>query len=48
MHLIKYTLAMTAVLGLIGCVVVPSGGPQKDKTYQLTILHTNDHHGRFW
>lgn len=21
---------------------------QKDKTYQLTILHTNDHHGRFW
>ncbi len=20
----------------------------KDKTYKLTILHTNDHHGRFW
>jgi hypothetical protein len=19
-----------------------------DKTYHLTILHTNDHHGRFW
>lgn len=21
---------------------------QADKTYQLTLLHTNDHHGRFW
>lgn len=20
----------------------------KDKTYKITILHTNDHHGRFW
>ena len=20
----------------------------KGKTYKLTILHTNDHHGRFW
>ncbi|MCO6550391.1 MAG: bifunctional UDP-sugar hydrolase/5'-nucleotidase [Gilliamella sp.] len=21
---------------------------EKDKSYQFTILHTNDHHGRFW
>lgn len=21
---------------------------EADKTYQITILHTNDHHGRFW
>ena len=21
---------------------------EKDKTYKITILHTNDHHGRFW
>ena len=21
---------------------------QPDKTYELTLLHTNDHHGRFW
>lgn len=21
---------------------------EKDKTYNITILHTNDHHGRFW
>jgi 5'-nucleotidase/UDP-sugar diphosphatase len=23
-------------------------GPEKDKTYRITIMHTNDHHGRFW
>ncbi|SQI26716.1 bifunctional UDP-sugar hydrolase/5'-nucleotidase periplasmic precursor [Salmonella enterica subsp. arizonae] len=21
---------------------------EKDKTYKITILHTNDHHGHFW
>ncbi|EIM37379.1 bifunctional UDP-sugar hydrolase/5'-nucleotidase periplasmic precursor [Enterobacter cloacae subsp. cloacae GS1] len=21
---------------------------KKDKTYKITILHTNDHHGHFW
>lgn len=21
---------------------------EKDKTYDITILHTNDHHGHFW
>ena len=48
MQLIKFTLALTATAALIGCAGIPSGGPQKDKTYKLTILHTNDHHGRFW
>lgn len=23
-------------------------GWQPDTTYKVTILHTNDHHGRFW
>jgi 5'-nucleotidase/UDP-sugar diphosphatase len=31
-----------------GCAVGPLAGPQADKTYQITVLHTNDHHGRFW
>ncbi len=48
MYLIKSTFAISAAIALIGCAGVPAGGPQKDKTYQLTILHTNDHHGRFW
>jgi 2',3'-cyclic-nucleotide 2'-phosphodiesterase (5'-nucleotidase family) len=21
---------------------------EQDKTYKITILHTNDHHGHFW
>ena len=37
---------------LAGCSGVPSsstsGGPQSDRTYRITIMHTNDHHGRFW
>ena len=48
MHLIKSTLLVSAAIALIGCAGIPGGGPQKDKTYQLTVLHTNDHHGRFW
>ena len=39
-------LLIAASLG--GCAVGPLSGPQADKTYQITVLHTNDHHGRFW
>lgn len=44
----KLLASAAAVLALYGCSSMPSGGPQKDKTYKLTVLHTNDHHGRFW
>ena len=33
-------------LGISGCSSL--GGYQPDKIYRITILHTNDHHGRFW
>ncbi|MDC7714710.1 bifunctional UDP-sugar hydrolase/5'-nucleotidase UshA [Vogesella sp. LYT5W] len=33
-------------LGIGGCSSL--GGYQPDKPYRITILHTNDHHGRFW
>ena len=39
-------LVIAASLG--GCSMGPLSGPQADKTYQITVLHTNDHHGRFW
>jgi 5'-nucleotidase / UDP-sugar diphosphatase len=48
MFLIKFTLALASVLALLGCAGTPEAGPQQDKTYSLTVLHTNDHHGRFW
>ena len=37
-------------LAIVGCSVVGQQGPdwEVDKEYRLTILHTNDHHGRFW
>jgi 5'-nucleotidase / UDP-sugar diphosphatase len=45
---IKPLIAALSVLILAGCSTFPGAGPEKDKTYRLTILHTNDHHGRFW
>ena len=36
------------VLALAACANLEPVGPVKDKTYAITILHTNDHHGRFW
>lgn len=33
---------------LAGCANAPGTGPEKDKTYRITVMHTNDHHGRFW
>jgi 5'-nucleotidase/UDP-sugar diphosphatase len=38
---------VTVSVALTGCITM---GPsyEQDTEYQLTILHTNDHHGRFW
>ncbi len=39
---------LLAILTLSACNHLQPAGPAKDKTYSITILHTNDHHGRFW
>ncbi|MBP6850185.1 MAG: bifunctional UDP-sugar hydrolase/5'-nucleotidase [Rhodoferax sp.] len=44
----KPLLTALSVLILAGCSSMPGAGPEMDKTYRLTVLHTNDHHGRFW
>lgn len=41
-------LTAALVLGLAACASLEPTGPARDKTYSITILHTNDHHGRFW
>ena len=41
-------LSLSVVLALSGCAITPDQGAEKDKTYRLTVLHTNDHHGRYW
>ena len=37
---------------LAACANLTSGsapdGPEAGKTYRITVMHTNDHHGRFW
>lgn len=45
---IKSLLASVLIAVLAGCTNSPQHAWQQDKTYTLTILHTNDHHGRFW
>ena len=44
----KTSLILVSMLALAGCSSLQTGGAEKDKTYKITILHTNDHHGRFW
>ncbi len=48
-RLITTSAISAAVLAtLVGCASQPAHQWQTDKTYKLTVLHTNDHHGRFW
>lgn len=42
-------LSLLAAGLLSACAGTPGKGNYvEDKTYKITILHTNDHHGRFW
>ena len=41
-------LTLGLALAMSGCSSLAPSVPDKDKTYAITILHTNDHHGRFW
>ena len=48
MKLNRLSLALGVIVGLSGCAFSPGSGPEKNKTYKVTVMHTNDHHGRFW
>jgi 5'-nucleotidase/UDP-sugar diphosphatase len=48
MQLTRRLLSLGLIFALTGCALSPLTGPEKDKTYKLTVMHTNDHHGRFW
>ena len=47
MKLMKRGVAL-ALIAAWGLVSLPVQAYEKDKTYKITILHTNDHHGHFW
>ncbi|MTH44771.1 bifunctional UDP-sugar hydrolase/5'-nucleotidase UshA [Intestinirhabdus alba] len=40
--------AALALMAAFALASQPARAYEKDKTYKLTILHTNDHHGHFW
>lgn len=46
----KFALKGTACALAVTLALVPTwvAAWEKDKTYNITILHTNDHHGHFW
>ncbi|WP_428771823.1 bifunctional UDP-sugar hydrolase/5'-nucleotidase UshA [Vibrio sp.] len=46
--IIKTALSAAIIATLAGCASQSAPEWEQDKTYQLTVLHTNDHHGRFW
>ena len=48
MKLHQLSLSLGLITLLAGCALAPPQGAEKDKTYHITIMHTNDHHGRFW
>ncbi|EBB8133589.1 bifunctional UDP-sugar hydrolase/5'-nucleotidase [Salmonella enterica] len=47
MKFLKRGVAL-ALLAAFALASQPAQAYEKDKTYKITILHTNDHHGRFW
>ncbi|EKA6057009.1 bifunctional UDP-sugar hydrolase/5'-nucleotidase [Vibrio parahaemolyticus] len=46
--IIKTALSTAILASLAGCASQPAHEWNADTTYKLTVLHTNDHHGRFW
>ena len=46
--IVKTALSAAILATLAGCATAPQQEWEADKTYKLTVLHTNDNHGRFW
>ncbi|MCT6996127.1 bifunctional UDP-sugar hydrolase/5'-nucleotidase UshA [Salmonella enterica] len=47
MKFLKRGVAL-ALLAAFALTTQPAQAYETDKTYKITILHTNDHHGHFW
>ena len=45
---LRVSLALAALAAISGCTALNPTGSDKNKTYRITVMHTNDHHGRFW
>jgi len=47
-NITKTILISTLTVALWGCSSTSQPKWQQDTVYNITVLHTNDHHGRFW
>ena len=47
MHCLKHSVAL-ALFAALSLGSLSAQAYEQDKTYKITILHTNDHHGHFW
>lgn len=47
MKLLKKSMVL-AILAALSMASTQAQAYEQDKTYKVTILHTNDHHGHFW
>lgn len=45
---LKAAIAAALVTTLAGCATTSEPAWKEDTTYKITVLHTNDNHGRFW
>ncbi|MFC3626047.1 bifunctional UDP-sugar hydrolase/5'-nucleotidase UshA [Vogesella amnigena] len=41
-------ISLTIVAALSALPAATQAAPRQDHSYRITIIHTNDHHGRFW
>jgi 5'-nucleotidase/UDP-sugar diphosphatase len=48
MNFLRPAVYLLVAASMAGCAISLTSGPEKDKTYSITVMHTNDHHGRFW
>lgn len=48
MRTLQTAPAVGLLLVLSACTSLAPSGQDPDRSYAITILHTNDHHGRFW
>ncbi|WP_296506587.1 bifunctional UDP-sugar hydrolase/5'-nucleotidase UshA [Rhodoferax sp.] len=48
MNFSRPAVYLLVAASVAGCAVSPTTGPEKDTIYRITVMHTNDHHGRFW
>lgn len=47
MSVLKKSITVS-LLAALSALSLPAQAYEQDKTYNITILHTNDHHGHFW